>query len=257
MDTARRCVELAARWTERRMRRSFRVREKSPGDLVTDLDEELEARLRRELHRAWPAHGFVGEEGGSSGAGAELVWLVDPIDGTSNLAAGLPIFGISVCCLRRGVPLAGAIHCFPERATYFAGAGLGCYRGGRRIEIPRRAKLTARAIVGVQWKRGGRNLSFLAPVLRTGARVRILGSTVVQVCDVLTGRLDANLQEQGRPWDIAACGLLVAEAGGEFTRWDGSPIFPLAPSARGHSPSLAAGRSIHRHLRSLLRLQRE
>ena len=109
------------------------------------------------------------------------------------------------------------------------------------------------AILGVQWHRGARELPYLGGLLSTGTRIRNLGCTVVQLCDVATGRLDGNVQEQGRLWDFAAAALLVTEAGGRFTSWTGHDIFPLANlGSVGHLPSVAAHPSIHGQLCELL-----
>jgi myo-inositol-1(or 4)-monophosphatase len=254
LRTARGAVGAAAA-AARRARRGSRpiaARRKGEGDFVTLADVRIEQRLRRALLGAHPGHGFVGEETGAQSPGAEFVWLVDPIDGTSNFARGLPHYGIAAACLWRGRPIAAAVHCQPDDALYAAAAGLGAWCGRRRLRIAP-APLDDRAIIGAQWLRGPHELRFLASLTATGARVRTLGSTVVQLCDVAAGRLDANVQEQGRIWDLAAAALIVMEAGGRVTSWQGRDIFPIEdPCSPAHFPSIAAPPRVHRRLVAVL-----
>jgi myo-inositol-1(or 4)-monophosphatase len=180
------------------------IRQKGVGDFVTAADVRAERRLRRELLRLLPAAGFLGEESDPAGLEHEFLWVVDPIDGTSNFARGLPHFAVSVALLQRGQPVLAAIHCQPEDATYTARLGAGAQRAGRRLRTPP-GRLDDGAILGCQWFRGQQDLEFLQRLQGDGARIRTLGSTVTQLADVATGRLDGNVQEQGRIWDIAAC----------------------------------------------------
>lgn len=221
------------------------TRRKGEGDFVTEVDLAAERQLRRELLHRFPLHGFLGEEGAAIGLDREFVWVCDPVDGTSNYAAGLPTFAVAAACMREGKPVAAAMAVAPEQAIYSAGHGLGAFRNGRRIRLGP-SRLDDAAIVGVQWLRGPNQLRFLPALLNTGTRVRNLGCTVVQLCDVAMGRLQANLQEQGRIWDIAAPALVVMESGGCFTDWSGKPIYPLARlDPEPHYPSLAAGKAVH------------
>jgi myo-inositol-1(or 4)-monophosphatase len=251
LSTARSAVRMAGTRVRRAGLRPPELRRKGPGDFVTDLDLRVEDDLRRWLTAAHPGHGFLGEESGPSATEKDLVWVVDPIDGTSNFGRGLPCHAVAVACLFRGRPVAAAMSCQPEDRIYSAAAGLGAFRGRRRIRMqPRR--LDDRAIIGCQWHRSSTSLGFVEDLVATGARLRNLGSTVVQLCDLVMGRLDANVQEQGRIWDIAAPGLLVMEAGGRFTSWDGRPVFPADLDGSVHHPTLAAAPALHRRLTNVL-----
>ncbi len=235
----------------RRLRPGDVVR-KGIGDFVTSIDVRAERRLRRELGRLAPDAGFVGEETGSAGFDRDWVWVVDPVDGTSNFAHGLPHHAVSVALLWRGHPVLACLHCFPENAIYRAISGAGAFRGTRRIRIPR-GRLDDGAIVGVQWHRGQQRLPLLPRIQAAGARIRTFGCTVVQLADVACGRLDANVQEQGRVWDIAAAGLVVTESGGRFTAWNGDPVFPFANLDIGHTATIAAAPLVHAQLVGRLR----
>lgn len=227
------------------------VHRKGVGDFVTDVDVRSERQLRRALHRLLPEAGFLGEESDPAGLDHEFVWVVDPIDGTSNFARGLPHFAVSVALLWRGQPLLACIHCSPDAAAYVAVHGRGAWRNGKRLHTPA-GRLDDGAILGCQWYRGQQDLAFVARLQRRGARIRTLGSTVTQLADVAVGRLDGNIQEQGRLWDIAAAGLCVLEAGSRFTDWQGRPVFPCRDLTIGHTATVAAPPTVHRGLLRLL-----
>lgn len=221
---------------------------KGEGDFVTAVDHAAERAVRRFLRSRHPEHGFLGEEAGAERLDAEFVWVVDPIDGTSNFGRGLASYAISIACLREGQPVAAAVHCWPEDVVYSAGLGSGARRAGKRLVVPP-GRHDDGAIVGVQWIRGARRVPFLPKVLATGARIRVLGSTVVQFCEVARGSLDANVQEQGRIWDLAACGLVATEAGAVLTDFRGRPVLPF-PSLSGavHYPSVVGTEAVARRL---------
>jgi myo-inositol-1(or 4)-monophosphatase len=230
----------------------IRPERKAEGDFVTQVDRQAETDLRAILLDRFPDHGFLGEESGGYRLDAEYVWVVDPIDGTSNFAAGLPHFAVSIACLQAGAPLVAAVHCAPERITYSAVRDLGAWCGAKTLEAPT-ASLDDASILGVQWFRGPNQLGFLPGLVASGARVRVMGSSVTQLCDVAKGQLQANIQEQGRIWDIAAAGLIAAEAGVVLSNWQGRPIFPFPDlSGERHYPSLAAPPKVHQALLPVL-----
>jgi myo-inositol-1(or 4)-monophosphatase len=237
--------------TSQRRLRPVDVRRKGPGDFVTIVDERTERALRRQLQGLLPPAGFLGEESTADGLEREFVWVVDPLDGTSNYSHGQSHFATSVALLWRGQPVLACVHCAPEQAVYSAVLGGGAFRDRRRLR-PRRRRLDDAAMVGVQWFRQDPDFAFLARLQGCGARMRMFGSTVTHLADVACGRLDANVQQPGRVWDIAAAGLVVTEAGGRFTDWSGRPVFPFADLTMGHQPTLAAGPAAHRQLLELL-----
>jgi myo-inositol-1(or 4)-monophosphatase len=245
--------QLAVMVRKQHRRRSGReVARKGAGDFVTATDLRAERQLRRLLSLALPTAGFLGEETDPRDLDRELVWVVDPIDGTSNYANGLPHYAVSVALLHHRRPVLAALWCEPEGALYEAVRSGGAFRSGRRLRMAR-GRWDDRSIVGCQWFRGQQDLDFLARLQRDGARIRTFGSTVTQLADVAASRLDANVQQQGRIWDVAAPGLLVEEAGGRITDWQGRPLFPFASLDLGHLPTVAAGPAVHRKVLARLR----
>lgn len=227
------------------------VRRKGVGDFVTAVDVRAERTLRRALQRLVPDAGFLGEESDPAELQRPWIWVVDPIDGTSNYASGLPHFAVSVALLWRGQPVLACVHCAPEQALYLAEHGRGATRNGRRLRTPP-GRIDDGAMLGCQWFRGQQELAFLARLQSRGGRIRTFGSTVTQLADVAVGRLHANLQEQGRVWDLAAAGLLVVEAGCRLTDWAGEPLLPFRSLDVGHLPSLAAPPRVHRAVLRML-----
>jgi len=228
------------------------VERKAVGDFVTKIDLRSEVELRRELRKLLPEAGFLGEETDVDGLDNDWLWVVDPIDGTSNFSRGLPHFAVSVALLFQRQPVLAAIHCAPEDAVYTAAYGIGAWRNRRRLTAPT-GRFDDGAIIGCQWFRGQQEMGFLNALQSKGARIRTLGSTVVQVADVVRGRLDGNVQQQGRLWDFAAAGLIATEAGLRFTDWRGRPVFPVEDLEVEHTATIAAPVAVHRHLVRLLK----
>lgn len=254
LRSARHLVDDAGRAVARAVAGGRRpgVRRKGKGDFVTALDLAIERRMRQQLRATHPEHGFIGEETRAHSPDADYAWIVDPIDGTSNFARGLPHYGVSAACLFRGQPVAAAVFCMPESALYSAGLGLGAFRGRRRLRTPP-GRLDDGAIIGAQWFRDSNDLGFVQRLIRTGARIRTFGCTVAQLCEVAAGRLDANVQQQGRVWDIAAAVLVLREAGACCTSWRGKEIFPVSSLvAPVHHATLAAPRNVHGRLLRVL-----
>jgi myo-inositol-1(or 4)-monophosphatase len=228
------------------------VRRKGEGDFVTAIDVRLERSIRRALEERHPDHGFLGEESGAARPDAQFQWVIDPIDGTSNFAQGLPVYAVAVACLHDRDPVAAAVWAAPNAARFAAARGLGAWFDGRRLRS-RDLALDDAAVVGAQWLRGAHESRLLRALAASGARVRVFGSTVTQICDVAAGRLLANVQTQGRIWDVAAPFLIAEEAGCSVTDWKGTPILPFPDLATDrHYPSLIAPPRAHARLRELL-----
>jgi len=233
---ARRIAEVVdgeGRRLARIARRPVRIEAKKlPYDPVTARDVETERRLRRALARLVPGAAFVGEEGGRRGRGT-LTWVVDPIDGTSNFAAGLGIFGVAVALLEGTRPVAAA--CFDARSgeTTLAALGRGAWRGRARLRI--RGAPANRpgplALYAASW----RVSESVSPLLRAMApapgKLRVLGCTVSHLLAVAEGRIAAAVQDRAKLWDVAAAGLIAAEAGAHVVDFAGRDLCPFPADA--------------------------
>jgi len=220
-------------------------------DLVTELDHASEQLIERRLRRAFPEVGFFGEERGARGAAGDTRWIVDPLDGTNNFVHGLPIFGVSIALERRRRVLVGVIDDPTRRERFVALRGGGAWLNGRRIRVSRTPRL-AQSLLSTGFP--SRFLTHDEPYLgwfqatqRHSHGVRRIGSTVVSLASVAAGRLEGFYERELWPWDIAAGALLVEEAGGRASNFEGNPV--VLEEGR----LVATNGLIHRHLLRLLK----
>ena len=200
------------------------VQLKSAKDPVTEADAAAERCIRRLLHRQFPRIGFLGEEGGAA-EGPDGRWIVDPLDGTIGFVAGLPIFSVLIALERRGTLESSVTYvpCLGE--SFVAERGRGAWLNGRRIAVSQRRRL-AETIVALWhddsvW--GNRPLRERIAALALRVRnVQTFGAGFA-LAGVAAGRLDGYWEEKISPWDVAAGVLLVQEAGGAATAYDGRP----------------------------------
>jgi myo-inositol-1(or 4)-monophosphatase len=229
--------------------------EKAQHDFVTEIDRAAEGLIAETLTRETPESIIVGEElSPTRSARGDLVWIVDPLDGTTNFLHGYPQYAVSIGCVVDGKLCAGAIHDVCRKRMYTATRGGGAFEEGTRLSVSPVTE-PRHALVGTGFPFKALNLlpmylSQFAAVLGAASGVRRAGAAALDLADVAAGRLDAFWELQLSPWDIAAGTLLIREAGGIVTRPDGSADV-LASSPNG---SIVAGNAaMHRWLLELLR----
>lgn len=212
---------------------------KGPGDFVSEADRKAEELLRTELMRARPGFGFLGEEGGGSGAKEwEFRWVVDPLDGTTNFLHGIPHWAISVGIEKRLSDtateiVAGVIYNPASDELYWAEKGNGAYLNDRRIRVSaRRSMLEALFATGIPFAKVQRKAEFsatLSALMPQVAGIRRFGSAALDLAWVAAGRYDGFWELGLNRWDIAAGLILVKEAGGFVSDPDGGE-----PYLNGH-----------------------
>jgi myo-inositol-1(or 4)-monophosphatase len=232
------------------------VRLKGDVDLVTAADRASEERIVSRIRERFPDHGILAEEGGASGdpASVEHLWVVDPLDGTTNFAAGLPIWSVSIGVLRRGERLAGVVH-DPNRGECFTALrGEGTRLNGRPVRVSEAGSLdSALLVTGFPYDIRTSpvdNLDHFERMMKVSRAVRRLGSAAIDLAYVACGRFDGFWELKLHPWDVAAGALLVEEAGGVVTDFDGGPFDVFGAEivagprrvAEAMLPVLAAGR---------------
>ncbi|AGT09855.1 inositol monophosphatase family protein [Paracoccus aminophilus] len=191
------------------------LREKAPGDLVTEADLAVDRRLIAEIRARFPEDAILTEESG--GSAPERVWVIDPIDGTTNLSRGLARFAISVAYCEEGRPVCGAILNPVSGELFHARLGHGAYLGDTALRV---AQTPARLIElghGNPQDAAGIDESYLAlsrAGLQAGWDLRNAGSAALALADVAAGRIDGFAEASLASWDVAAGLLLVTEAGG-------------------------------------------
>jgi len=229
--------------------------EKSQHDFVTEIDRAAEALIAEEIVREAPESVIVGEElSPTRMPRGELVWIVDPLDGTTNFLHGYPQYAVSIGCLVDGKLAAGVIHDVCRKRTYTAIRGGGAFEGHTRLSVS--AVTDPRyALIGTGFPFKALNLlhiylSQFAAVIGAASGVRRAGAAALDLVDVAAGRLDGFWELQLAPWDIAAGTLLIREAGGIVTRPDGAAD---VLSTEGNGSIVAGNAAMHRWLIDLLR----
>jgi len=203
-------------------------------DLVTEADRASEALIVSRLKAALPSHGVYGEEGTRNDLGAEYRWYIDPLDGTTNFAHGFPAFCVVLGCEQRhaglkadedGEMVAGVIYDPLRDEMFSATKGGGAWLNGVRIHVSK-AKWLQEALVATGFPSHKRhrspNVHFYQEFTLRSHGVRRAGSAALDLAYVACGRLDAFWEFKLNPWDTSAGYLLVEEAGGTITHFDGS-----------------------------------
>jgi myo-inositol-1(or 4)-monophosphatase len=196
-------------------------------DLVTEADRASEKFLAERLRARWPGFGILGEEGTKSDLEAEYRWLVDPLDGTTNFAHGFPVFCISIALVRGEELIAGFLY-DPTRDEFFSAEhGAGAKLNGAAMRVSKTQTLSE-SILGTGFPSHKRhknpNVHFYHQLTLRSHGLRRAGSAALDLANVASGRYDGFWEFNLNPWDTAAGVLLVREAGGSVTRFDGSPF---------------------------------
>lgn len=193
----------------------------SPRDLVTQIDLQSERAIREIISRHHPDHSVLGEEGGGTGGRTDnspYRWVVDPVDGTSNFARGIPHFAVSIGLEHAGQGLLGVIANPTLGDTYQATRAQGAFKNGRRLVVSRCTNL-ADAFITMSFSADTRVSDRATPVwnalLTRCQTLRRMGSTALELALLAEGKIDAFVGFGQGAWDLAAGMVLVAEAGGE------------------------------------------
>jgi myo-inositol-1(or 4)-monophosphatase len=206
--------------------RSREISFKGRADLVTDGDRASEEYILALLRERAPGTAILAEESGESGKG-EIRFIVDPLDGTTNYAHGIPIFSCTVAAEENGVLVAGCTVDPMRGETYRAHRGGGAFLNGARLRASHAEKLSDAVVCsGFPPDQGGKLGEMIAAFGRfTGVArgTRRLGSAALDLAYVAAGRLDVYYEQGLKPWDMAAGIVLAAEAGAVVSRYDGSP----------------------------------
>jgi myo-inositol-1(or 4)-monophosphatase len=234
--------------------RRVKVEYKGDVDLVTEADRASEALITKRIRERWPGHNIMGEEGTRSEQGSEYRWYVDPLDGTTNFAHGFPVFCVSLALEYRDERV-GAVILDPTREEMFtAEKGGGAFLNGQRIHVSSVANL-AECLLATGFPSHKRhknpNIFFYHQVTLKTHGVRRAGSAALDLCDVACGRFEGFWEFNLNPWDTAAGVLIVQEAGGQVTRFDGQPFRidsreTLASNGRVHEALLREFQAIFR-----------
>lgn len=198
-----------------------KVSEKGPNDFVTEIDKAAEEAIIGVLQQAYPDHAFLCEESGESAnfdESKENVWIIDPLDGTTNFIHGFPQYCVSIALQQRGQITQAVVYDPTRNDLFTASKGAGAYLNDKRLRVTRRDKL-ADSLIGTGFPfRGVEGLEDYIEMFRAMtprcAGLRRPGAAALDLAYVAAGRLDGFFEKRLKPWDVAAGSLLITEAGG-------------------------------------------
>ncbi|MBV9669699.1 MAG: inositol monophosphatase [Acidobacteriales bacterium] len=194
-------------------------------DLVTAADRASEKLIVERVRQQWPTHDIIGEEGSRTEQGSEWRWYIDPLDGTTNFAHGYPVFCVSIGVERSGEMIAGVLYDPTRDELFRAERGSGAELNGAAIHASSRTRL-AESLTGTGFpskkRHANPNIFFYHQMTMRSHGVRRAGSAALDLANVACGRYDGFWEFHLNHWDTSAGSLLVQEAGGKITRFDGS-----------------------------------
>lgn len=205
--------------------KSVKIKDNDPRNLVTEIDHKIEILIRKTIHKNFPRHKIIGEEFGSHKLNKnDFVWIIDPVDGTTNYIHGLPLCCISIGLWQNNIPLVGVIYSPVANHLYYATKAQGAFLDGKKIKVSGNTNLGL-AFGGFGWGRNIEKAKVNFPKLvHILHKIRTLGSATYELCCVASGIYDFYIQSEINAWDFAAGALIVKEAGGEITQIDGKPL---------------------------------
>ncbi|MET0383435.1 MAG: inositol monophosphatase family protein [Burkholderiaceae bacterium] len=209
----------------------LQVQTKSANDFVTEVDQHAEAVIIDTILQAYPGHGILAEESGrAKGAkDSEFLWIIDPLDGTTNFIHGFPVYAVSIALAHRGVVQQAVVYDPSRNDLFIASRGRGAYMNERRLRVSKRTRL-AEALIGTgfPFRKGDnfkRYLKMFEEISQQCAGLRRPGAAALDLCYVAAGYYDGFFETGLSPWDIAAGSLIITEAGGLIGNFTGEADF--------------------------------
>jgi len=230
--------------------RKVRIRYKGRIDPVTQFDLKSEKFIVANIARAYPDHSILTEEGYGKKSPGLFRWIVDPLDGTVDYAHGFPVYCVSIALEYDHQIIAGVVYDPDRQECFKAGLGRGAFLNNKRIKVSKetnleRALLATGFAYNIKTVRRN-NLGLFNRMAKEAQGIRRLGSAAIDLCWLACGRLDGFWEMYLHPWDTAAGKLIVEEAGGKITRFDGSKYSVF------HKEILASNGHIHNAMKDVL-----
>jgi len=202
-------------------------------NLVTEADHAAEKAIIEVIQQAHPDHFILSEETGEIKTDSEIKWIIDPIDGTVNFANGIPLCCVSIGVEKEGQMILGAVYNPFMNELFFAQKGMGSYLNDKQIHVSDKSTVIKSCLVtGFPYTyldSPNGPIQVFEKLIRQGIPVRRLGSAAIDLCWVAAGRFDGFYEHSLQAWDSAAGFLLVEEAGGKVTDFEGNYYSPYQP----------------------------
>lgn len=236
---------------------ALKVIEKDRQDYASEVDEQAEQIIVKELRRAHPEAGFLGEEAGIQPGKGGALFVIDPLDGTSNYLRGIPHWCVSIALVERGEPQHAVIFDPLRNELFTASRGRGAVLNDRRIRVAERRDLDG-ALLATGFPPRERihapaQLECVRELLRSAEDIRRTGSAALDLAYVACGRFDGYFESGVKPWDIAAGILLVREAGGRVCDFAGAQTAPLDQRGIHGRALIASNQKLTGELQALIR----
>jgi myo-inositol-1(or 4)-monophosphatase len=220
--------------------------------LVTEVDIQSERFIVREIERRYPHHDILGEELSNTQKNSYYRWIIDPLDGTTNYAHSYPVFCVSIGLEIEKIPRVGVVYDPMRQELFWAQRGKGAFCNNRRIHVSKTPKLqTSLLATGFAYDVGenpDNNIDHFENFLKRSHGVRRDGSAALDLCYVAIGRCDGFWELNLKPWDVAAGGLIVQEAGGKVTNFEGRNDWTSGEKI------IASNGKIHKEMMEVLKL---
>lgn len=205
----------------------LKVGSKGPNDFVSEVDQMAEQAIIDTLLEAYPGHGILAEESGRAHGSkdSEFVWIIDPLDGTTNFLHGFPVYAVSIALAHRGVVQQGVVYDPTRNDLFYASRGRGAFLNDRRLRVSKRSRLSDSLVgTGFPFRKGDnfkRYVKMFEEVMQGCAGVRRPGAAALDLCYVAAGYYDGFFETGLNPWDVAAGSLMITEAGGLIGNFTG------------------------------------
>jgi myo-inositol-1(or 4)-monophosphatase len=238
LDVAVAAARAAGDHARANLARRHEVFQRAAHDVKLQLDLECQAQTEAVIHQHFPAHAFLGEEGGDYIENAEHLWIVDPIDGTVNFSHGLPLWCASVAVRQAGRIVAGAVYAPMLQQLYTATAEGPALCNGQPLRVSTIRNLAEAVVLTGIFKEQPRSLELFAALTRALQKVRIYGSAALDLCLLASGQAEGYFESKIYLWDIAAAGLIAERAGARvevLERFDALSCRLLASNGHLHA----------------------
>ena len=222
----------------------LKVGVKGPNDFVSEVDRAAEEAIIHTLLEAYPGHGILAEESGREhGAkNSEYVWIIDPLDGTTNFLHGFPVYAVSIALAHRGQVQQAVVYDPTRNDLFYASKGRGAYLNDRRLRVSKRTRLSDALIgTGFPFRKGDnfkRYVKMFEEVMQSCAGLRRPGAAALDLCYVAAGYYDGFFETGLQPWDAAAGSLMITEAGGLIGNFTGESDFLYQREAVAGNPKI-------------------